>query len=88
MSKFYQFLFIICVLFTSVQLSAQRYVKIDQDPNGLVDIFPIITGDTTATGERMDNNTIYQLENGGVYITSNRIVNEAGWKLHIEAEDL
>lgn len=88
MSKIYQFLLIVCVLFSSMQLSAQRYVKIDQDPTSFVDIFPVITGDTTATGERTDSNTIYQLENGGVYITTNRLVNKPGWKIHIEAENL
>lgn len=88
MSKIYQLLLIICVLFSTLTLSAQRYVKIAGDPVGIVDIFPVITGDTTAAGERTDSNTIYQLENDGIYVTSDRLVNKPGWKLHIEAENL
>lgn len=88
MSKIYQILLLVCMLFSSLSLSAQRYVKIPGDPTGIVDIFPVITGDTTATGERVDSNTIYQLENGEVYVTTDRIVNKPGWILHIEAEDL
>lgn len=90
MSKIYQTLFIICILFTSLQLNAQRLFKIEAstDITQPTDIFLVIMGDTTDMGERVDSNTIYQLENGQVYITSGRIVNKPGWPLQIQAEDL
>jgi len=77
-------------LFLTVQLSAQTIIDIpaSSDPAVPTDIFPVIMGDTTATGERNDNNTIYRLENGQVYITTGRIVNKPEWDLHIEAVDL
>lgn len=74
----------------SVQVNAQTVVSIpaSSDPANPTDIFPIIMGDTTATGERNDNNTIYELENGQVYITTGRIVNKPEWPLQIQAADL
>ncbi|MEM6804440.1 MAG: T9SS type A sorting domain-containing protein [Bacteroidota bacterium] len=71
-------------------VSAQRVVDIaaSTDPVNPTDIFPEIMGDTTATGARIDSNTVYRLENGESYITTGRIVNEPGWDLHIEAVDL
>lgn len=80
---------LLCLVFTSSAFG-QRVVKIDAstDPATPTDIFPVIMGDTTATGERTDNNTIYQLENGQVYVTTGRMVNTSDWILHIEAEDL
>ncbi|MEM1326905.1 MAG: T9SS type A sorting domain-containing protein [Bacteroidota bacterium] len=77
-------------LMSSTSIFAQRVVTIEanDDPLVVTDIFPIIMGDTTATGERMDNNTIYELENGSVYATSGRLVNTPDWTLHIQAVDL
>lgn len=73
-----------------MQANAQTVVNIpaSSDPTMPTDIFPVIMGDTTATGERNDNNTIYKLENGQVYITTGRIVNKPEWDLQIEAMDL
>lgn len=71
-----------------VGLQAQRLVPIASDPLALTDIFPIIMGDTSATGERVDNNTIYVLDNGGAYATSGRLVNKPEWDLQIQASDL
>ncbi|MEM6321062.1 MAG: fasciclin domain-containing protein, partial [Bacteroidota bacterium] len=90
MKKFYQLTFFIACLLVANSIAAQRYVLIEPstDPTQITDIFPVIMGDTTATGERTDENTIYQLKNGGVYITTGRIVNKPNWTLHIEAEDL
>jgi hypothetical protein len=89
MKKHYIFSAFIMMLF-SMQVIAQRYVPIpaSSDPTMPTDIFPFIMGDTTATGERIDNNTIYQLENGKVYIISDRMVNKPEWDLQIEAMDL
>lgn len=89
MKKMYNFILLAVLCVSASNLSAQRYVLIEQDTEaGFVDIFPIIMGDTTATGERVDNNTIYQLQNGGVYVVSDRLGNKPEWPLHIEAEDL
>lgn len=90
MKKNYTFVLMACIVFFANQLSAQTIVTIpaSSDPTSPTDIFPIIMGDTTATGERNDNNTIYQLENGQVYITTDRIVNKPEWPLQIQAVDL
>ncbi|MEL6851579.1 MAG: hypothetical protein AAFP92_23860, partial [Bacteroidota bacterium] len=81
---------LLLLLGLALPLSAQRVVDIaaSTDPANPTDIFPLIMGDTTSTGAREDSNTIYTLENGQVYITTGRIVNSKGWKLHIEAKDL
>ncbi|MEM6765461.1 MAG: T9SS type A sorting domain-containing protein [Bacteroidota bacterium] len=72
------------------QLYAQRVVLVEasEDPENPTDLFTAIMGDTTATGERTDVNTVYQLVNGGVYVVSDNIVNTPEWKLHIEAVDV
>ena len=89
MKKIYNLVFF-AILFSATSTLAQTVVTIpaSTDPTMITDIFPVIMGDTTATGERNDNNTIYKLENGGVYITSDRIVNKPEWALQIEAVDL
>ncbi len=90
MKKTYFLTTFLTVLLMAGTLSAQRIVNIaaSSDPFNPTDIFPAIMGDTTTTGERVDNNTIYKLENGAVYVTSGRIVNKPAWPLHIEAVDL
>ena len=89
MKKFYFINFLVLMLIASNGIS-QRIVTIPASTDPLVpaDIFPAIMGDTTATGERNDVNTIYKLENGQVYITTGRIVNKPEWDLQIEAVDL
>ncbi len=81
---------LVFTMFCVVQSNAQTIVTIpaSSDPTAPTDIFPVIMGDTTATGERNDNNTIYKLENGQVYVTTDRIVNKPEWDLQIEAVDL
>ncbi|MEO0341326.1 MAG: hypothetical protein AAF242_19210, partial [Bacteroidota bacterium] len=92
MKKFYKrtLAFFAFLLLASWQIQAQRVVTIadNGDPFVPVDIFPMIMGDTVDGGARTDNNTIYKLENGAVYITSGRLVNTGDWPLHIEAVDL
>lgn len=90
MNSFYKKCVLAMVVLLGIQtgLQAQRYVPIASDPLALTDIFPIIMGDTTATGERVDNNTIYVLDNGGAYATTGRLVNKAEWPLQIQAADL
>lgn len=89
MKKNYLLQIFVFTLF-SIQAFGQTVVTIpaSSDPTSPADIFPVIMGDTTATGERNDNNTIYQLENGQVYITTGRIVNKPEWDLQIQAVDL
>ena len=90
MKKNYTFILLLLMSFGVSQIMAQRVVSIpaSSDITMPTDIFPVIMGDTTATGERTDNNTIYKLENGQVYITTGRIVNKPEWDLQIEAENL
>ncbi|MCR9100394.1 MAG: T9SS type A sorting domain-containing protein [bacterium] len=88
MQKFYVFsLFFLSVGFLC---NAQRFVLIEAsaDIANPTNIFPIIMGDTTANGDRVDNNTVYQLENGQVYVSSGRLVNKPEWPLQIQAVDL
>ena len=90
MKKIYQLSFIFLCLLLANAIQAQRYVLIEPsaDPAVITDIFSVIMGDTLADGTRTDGNTIYQLKNGEVYITTGRIVNKPNWALQIEAEDL
>ncbi len=90
MKKHYTFILLLTGLLFSVQSIAQTVTVIpaSADPTMPTDILPFIMGDTTATGERNDNNTIYKLENGEVYIITDRIVNKPEWDLQIEAVDL
>ncbi len=88
MQKCYQSI-VFTILFLGVgMLQAQTVVMVPTDLMEPTDIFQVIMGDTTATGERNDNNTVYKLQNGGVYISSGRIVNKPEWPLQIEADDL
>lgn len=88
MKKLY-FLFLTLICFSAMQVNAQRTIDIppSSDPSMLTDIIPFIMGDTTATGERVDMNTIYTLENGVAYITSDQITNRE-WHLQLQAKDL
>lgn len=89
MKKIYIYKLFAFLLFAStIQAQTVKVIPASTDPTSPTDIFPAIMGDTTSTGERNDNNTIYQLENGAVYITSDRIVNTLEWDLQIEAVDL
>ena len=90
MKQFYNTILILAITASAFTLSAQRIVSIpaSTDPTIPTDIFPAIMGDTTATGERVDINTVYKLQNGSVYVTTGRIVNKPEWDLVIEAEDL
>lgn len=80
----------ITLLCLGSMLSAQRFVLIEAsgNPASPTNIFPVIMGDTTATGARVDNNTVYQLENGQVYVTSGRLVNKPEWPLQIQTVSL
>ncbi|MFA8342474.1 MAG: T9SS type A sorting domain-containing protein [Rhodothermaceae bacterium] len=62
---------------------AQRVVKVDQ---GVGTLNNTIAGDTTATGDRVDLNTIYELSDGGYYVLSGSL--EFGSiPIHIRAEE-
>lgn len=78
-------LFILLTLGCCWAANAQRFMPIPNDPSNPVDIVPFIEDDTLADGSH-DMNTIYQLENGGVYLFQSRLVNE-GWPLRIHATD-
>ncbi len=70
-------------LFTAVSnIEAQRVVKVSSGVGTLNDA---IAGDTTATGARVDPNTIYELEKDGYYLLTAQITN-SGYHLHIRAE--
>ena len=77
-------------LLMAFAVQAQRVVEIPPtaDFNNPTDIFPVIMGDTTADGSRVDNNTVYKLANGGFYVTTDRLVNKPEWDLVLEATDV
>ena len=78
-----------CVFaFMALSSQAQRVVNVPTTLEAPTDLFITIMGDTLEDGSRVDNNTIYKLQNGGFYIVSGRIVNKPEWPLVIEAEDL
>lgn len=89
MKRIYQCIAFVCCLFLAVNMSAQTIVNIpaSDDPTVLVDIFPVIMGDTMADGSRTDASTVYTLDNGGVYVTSGTIANDSSWVLHVRAAD-
>ncbi|MEM8524762.1 MAG: T9SS type A sorting domain-containing protein [Bacteroidota bacterium] len=89
MYKLYK-LTIALLMMCTITAFGQREVLIEASADPLVptDIFPVIMGDTTATGERVDNNTTYLLENGNVYVTTGRLVNSEDWAMQIRAVDL
>ncbi|MEM6628681.1 MAG: T9SS type A sorting domain-containing protein [Bacteroidota bacterium] len=84
------YLVILLMTTMSVLWAQPRVVDIPDngDPVTPVDIFPFIMGDTTEMGARVDTNTIYTLENGVVYFSSDRLVNKPSWTLHLRAKDL
>ncbi len=90
MKKIFTFLMICSMFSLTFSSQAQKYVKVPPttDWANPSDLYPVIMGDTLANGNRVDNNTIYQLENGGFYIISSELVNNLDWDLQIEAEDL
>ena len=91
MKKLYRLSFFMLCLLMAWNVQAQRVVVVEPsaDPLVLNVLNTVIMGDTTATGERIDVNTVYKLKNGAVYVLSDRIDSRAGgWPVNIEAEDL
>ncbi len=66
------FLFIVFVLLMSSQSFGQRTVAVTP---GIGTLNNTILGDTTATGARVDPNTVYVLQRGGYYLTTGTIEN-------------
>jgi hypothetical protein len=61
-----------------------RVISVEQ---GIGTLNDVIDGDTTATGERVDpDNTVYELQKGGYYLT-NGIISNKGWTLRIRAAE-
>ncbi|MEM7548599.1 MAG: T9SS type A sorting domain-containing protein [Bacteroidota bacterium] len=77
-------LFLLCFTFSH----AQRFVDVEPDQGNEIGSLNIaISGDTTATGERIDPlNTIYRLRRGGTY-RLNLSIQNSGFPLSIQAEE-
>ncbi len=74
---------IVCGLFSVAH--AQRVVQIAPTEFGILNT--TIAGDTTATGARVDSNTVYELERGPLaYYTLNGTISHIGYHLTIVAE--
>ena len=91
MKRFYYVAFTLFSFLIVTSVSGQRIVDVPavDDAGAPTDLSIVIMSDTMATGERVDNNTIYRLENGTgkVYLISSRLENTADWPLQIEAMD-
>jgi len=84
LAKIWLMLIVISLLFIVMDTAnAQRFVQV---PQGFGTLNEAIDGDTTATGERTDPNTVYVLQRGGFYILNGTISNR-GFHLQIVAED-
>jgi hypothetical protein len=76
------------ILLAATTSDAQRYVLIEGNNDNPPDIYEEIMGDVASNGSRVDDNTVYQLQNGYVYHCSDLIETTSDWALQIEAEDL
>lgn len=90
MQSFYRLSLLLLCVMGALSLNAQRIVPIagSGNPNNPTNITPIIRGDTMSNGSRVDNNTIYTLENGVTYVVSGTLSNTPEWALQIQAADL
>ncbi|PJF20410.1 MAG: hypothetical protein CUN56_16315, partial [Phototrophicales bacterium] len=77
------FAFAIAALVFSSTVFAQRTVNVTP---GFGTLNEAIDGDTTATGARVDSNTVYVLERDGIYILDGTIEHR-GYHLQIVAAD-
>ena len=77
--------FVVILLFLGLttSINAQRIVNVAQ---GLGTLNEAIDSDTTATGERVDENTIYVLQRDGYYLTTD-VISNSGWPLRIQTAD-
>jgi len=84
--NYYAFgLILLLVAFVAMDASAQRVVEVDP---GVGTLNTAINGDTTALGERVDENTIYQLQRGDeAYYGLDGSLSNSKWHLTIVAAD-
>ena len=71
----------LAIVFSSYFAMAQKIVEVPNFSN----LTEVINGDTTATGERVDANTIYVLERNGIYEVSSPL--NLNVKLHLRGAD-
>lgn len=86
MVKYFNFFAaLLLILGVTTCLNAQsRVISVEQ---GIGTLNDAVNGDTTATGERNEpENTVYELERGGYYLT-NGIISNSGWTLRIRAAE-
>ncbi|NBC27944.1 MAG: T9SS type A sorting domain-containing protein [Bacteroidetes bacterium] len=79
----------VCMMFTSISVMAQNTLVVpwlSEDGTQVLrnSLFETIQGDTTETGERIEDR-VYVLEQGGFYYVTETIQND-GWHLRIEGE--
>lgn len=75
---------IISFIFFTMDADSQRLVNVRPNINNPLN--EVIAGDTTSTGDRVDENTVYVLERGGHYLLSGSVENR-NWPLRIVAEE-
>ncbi len=87
MKNFFNITFLLCffIIFGFMeQTEAQRVVQIAPTEFGIINT--TIDGDTLANGDRVDPNTIYELERGLLaYYIFNGTIEHTGYNLHIRA---
>lgn len=79
-----ELVFVILVLTLPSKVYAQRTVLVEPSSFGALNI--AIDSDTTATGARVDSNTVYILRRGATYLLNGSVENR-GYPLKIVAED-
>lgn len=79
-----ELVFVILVLALPSQVYAQRTVLVEPSSFGALNI--AIDSDTTASGARVDSNTVYVLRRGATYLLNGSVENR-GYPLRIVAED-
>jgi len=82
-SHIFSFVVLLMFIGLATSVNAQRIVNVEQ---GVGTLNEAIDSDTTASGDRVDESTIYVLEKGGYYLTTGSISNR-GWTLRIQAAD-
>lgn len=74
------------VLGVSLNDAAAQDQRIVEVPSGFGTLNDAVQGDTTATGARVDSNTVYVLERNGRYLLNGRL-RHSGYHLHIRAAE-
>ncbi len=83
----YSLIGVLAMLLIGLHATSSYAQRVVQVPQGVGTLNEAIDSDTTSTGERVDPNTIYEVENGGLYLL-NGSIEHRGFHLHIRTPDI